>query len=469
MKTKILFLIFCFPLTLLAKQTDSSLTKKIDKTIATFGENVNIGVFVQDAATGKVLYRKNADRYFRPASNEKLFTGFAALRYLGSNFTYKTNLFAETTKIQNGALNDHIYLQFSGDPSLTFAQLDHLINALSRAGIKRIQGKIMVDDTAFDRVDFAPGTAWEDKYSGDAHPLSGFILEENLVTGTITPAAKPDLPATITLPNYPQFMYFVNHVMTRAATATDCSIKSKPLNENTYTVEGCIKVNDPPYDLTVAINDPRSYLQLVLDYLFKKNQIVVQLPILFQKVPVFAKLLASETSPPLKALVTKMEKESSNVIADALFKTVGSVYFHDQGTWENGSEALHAILFKTAQLNLPKKMLIDGSGLSEYDYLMPSQIAALLRKVYLLHDPIFIAALPISGVDGTLKARMTEPSIRGKIYAKTGTETGVTTLSGYAKTRQNRWLIFSIMINGFVDPPAKYKVLEDRICGVLVS
>ena len=96
-----------------------SLGNKMDKVLAEFGEDLNIGILVENLDTGKTLYKKNANRYFMPASNAKLFTAFAALRYLGPDFTYHTNLYTDTTKIQNGALNDDIYIQFTGDPTLT--------------------------------------------------------------------------------------------------------------------------------------------------------------------------------------------------------------------------------------------------------------------------------------------------------------------------------------------------------------
>ncbi len=76
------------------------ISKNIDDTLKKFGENINIGILVQDAKTGKVLYKRNADRYFMPASNEKLFTAFAALESFSADFSYQTRLLVDKTKLK---------------------------------------------------------------------------------------------------------------------------------------------------------------------------------------------------------------------------------------------------------------------------------------------------------------------------------------------------------------------------------
>lgn len=449
---------------------DASLNKKINTILADFGENINIGILVQDAKTGKVLYTRNADRYFMPASNQKLFTAFAALNYLGANFTYQTRLFVDVSNINNGTLNDNVYVQFSGDPTLTFIQLDHLMSALSLVGIKRIHGSVIVDDSSFDQVVMSPGTTWEDKDYCWGAPINTLIVDHNCVTAMLTPAATPDQPATLQLPDQPQFMQFVNQVVTGADNAVDCTVNVKATDKNTYTISGCIKAATPPKAIMMAIADPRSNTQKMLVYALMKNQITSEHGVEFKKVDKLPKLLTSQSSAPLTSLITTMLKESDNTIANALFKTIGATYAKNTGDWDNGNHAMHDILATLLQLNIPKTTLIDGAGGSRYNYFTPQQIMTLLRKVYLSNDgSIFMSALPIAGVDGTLKTRMTAVETLGKVHAKTGTATAVSALSGYVETKSNQTLIFSIMINNFVDLPSKYEALEDKICGVLVE
>jgi serine-type D-Ala-D-Ala carboxypeptidase/endopeptidase (penicillin-binding protein 4) len=181
-------------------------------------------------------------------------------------------------------------------------------------------------------------------------------------------------------------------------------------------------------------------------------------------------LLATENSQPLSKLVTTMLKDSDNTIANSLFKTIGSVYAKDSGSFQNGSEAVRDILNKSIQLEIPKQTVFDGAGGSRYNFFTPQQIVTLLEKTYLSNLAVnFIPALPISGFDGTLKARMKDTLAAGNVFAKTGSETAVSTLSGYIKTRKNHILVFSIMMNGFVDLPIKYTDLQDKLCAVMVE
>lgn len=450
-------------------KSNAQLKNKINKILAEFGENVNIGILVENVKTGKELYKKNADRYFIPASNQKLLTAFAALNYLNPNFTYQTRLFVDTTKIQNGILNDNIYLQFTGDPTLTLTQLDGLIASLTQVGVKQINGKIIVDDSAFDRSNMSPGTTWDDQKFCFGSPISALIIDHNCINATLVPAANKDLPATLQLPNRPQFIRLVNHVMTRSQAAA-CNLELQATNDGTYEVSGCMKPQEPSKHLDMAITNPNRYTQAALLYLLDKNHIANSGKVEFQAINYAPKLLASAASKPLPDLISTMLKDSDNTIANSLFKTMGSFYTKEKGTWQNGRDALHDVILKTTQIDIAKSAMADGAGGSRYNYLTPQQIITLLRKVYVSPQAsVFIAALPVSGVDGTLKTRMTDPTTLGKIHAKTGSETAVTSLSGYVMTRKNHVLVFSIMMNGFVDLPAKYKALEDEICAALVD
>ncbi|MBA3537712.1 MAG: D-alanyl-D-alanine carboxypeptidase/D-alanyl-D-alanine-endopeptidase [Tatlockia sp.] len=446
------------------------LSEKIHKLLRDFGENINIGILVKDAKTGKVLYKKDADRYFMPASNLKLFTAFAALQSLGPDFKFNTQLFAEYTKIKNNSLKDNLYLYFSGDPTLTEAQFENLIHSLAEAGIQQVKGKVIIDDSAFDQMTMSPGTSWEDQNFCWGSPISSLTIDHNCVSAALTPADVVGQPAKLELPQYPQTMNFVNQVLTGTAKEKHCLVKTKRTDKRTYTISGCIKSGEKPRTITMAINNPRDNLLSLLKYSLRKNQIKVSGDFEFKKFVAFPKAFARQDSAPLKDLIAIMLKDSDNTISEALFKTMGANYAHEAGSFSNGSKAVRAILAQTIQLKIPKTALIDGAGASRYNFLTPEQILSLLQKIYLSPGASdFISALAIAGVDGTLKDRMRNPPTRGKIFAKTGSETAVTSLSGYLETKNKQMLIFSIMMNGFTDPWLKYKNLEDKICKVLVE
>jgi len=170
-------------------------------------------------------------------------------------------------------------------------------------------------------------------------------------------------------------------------------------------------------------------------------------------------------------LVKTMLKKSDNLIADSLFKTLGAIYYKQTGTWENSSKAMQQILANKTNIDFSKALIYDGAGLSRYTLVSPQQFSLLLSAAY--HDPvladIFIAALPIAGIDGTLKYRMGKGSTLGNIHAKTGSLANTSALSGYLQTSHHEVLAFAIIINRFTGTMHKYHLLQDKICQFLAS
>jgi D-alanyl-D-alanine carboxypeptidase/D-alanyl-D-alanine-endopeptidase (penicillin-binding protein 4) len=467
----IMIILTSSPLFVFAKQkSHNSTSNDINKLLKEYDDTFSIGILIKDLTTGKLVYSKNAEHYYMPASNEKILTAFAALLYLGEDFTYKTQLFADINKIQNGVLNDNIYLKFSGDPTLTSTQLDNIINSLTQAGITHINGDVIIDDSAFDQGNISKGSTWDDMEYCWSAPVNAIIVDRNCSKLTLTPATSPDRLAEISLPKYPQSIEFTNNVATQAQTYTNCLVTINRTNATTYTINGCITTSDKPRNIERAIDKPRANIQSILTHLLNINKITGPYNFKFDKINNTQKLLASENSPPLSTLVKTMLKDSDNIIANSIFKTMGLIYSNDSGSFQNGSDAVRDILSKSISLNIPKTTLIDGNGGSRYDFLTPQQIVALLQYAYSFkHAAIFIQALPISGTDGTLKDRMKSLTTLRKVAAKTGTATAVSTLSGYLETRKKHTLVFSIMVNGFVDLPSKYQGLQDGICETLIE
>lgn len=441
----------------------------IDSLLQSFGEDINIGILVQDAKTGQVLYSKNPDRLFLPASNQKIVTGFAALKYLGPNFLYHTNLFVDKSKILAGVLNDSVYLQFVGDPTFTAEQLDKLMATLVQSGVRQVNGSLIIDDSAFDQNGMSAGSAWDDEDFCWAAPINAIIVDKNCARAMFSPGLQVGQPANMMLPTYPQSVQFINHVVTQAANEA-CKLQFRRQDHNTFVIDGCVRFGAPVTEVRVAIANPRANLKTLLTYLLQKNGIMVTQGIQFHKIENYPTLLSSVSSSSLPILVKRMLKDSDNLIANSLFKTMGIAFTHQEGDFKNGSDSVRDFLQKSVQLDISKYTLVDGSGLSHYNYLTPRQLTTLLIKNWQFPaSNLLFDSLPIAGTDGTLQNRMMDPLTKGKIFAKTGTETGISTLSGYVLTNSHRTLVFSIMINGFVEHPARYEGLEDKICTAMLD
>ena len=151
---------------------------------------------------------------------------------------------------------------------------------------------------------------------------------------------------------------------------------------------------------------------------------------------------------------------------------MGEAQFGAPGTWSKGTRAVRDFLTGQVGLDIGRVVIMDGSGLSRYNAITPHHLleALLWIKKHFCYASEFCASLPISGVDGTLYERMNDPSLKGKIRAKTGTMTGVSSLAGYIMTEEGNELVFSIMLNGFTKDDQNYKEqIEDRLCSLLVN
>jgi D-alanyl-D-alanine carboxypeptidase/D-alanyl-D-alanine-endopeptidase (penicillin-binding protein 4) len=466
-----LFLLLFLPtLSMASHPMHQTLSQQINAVLKNYDNNVSIAILLKDQKTGKTLFQKNPDHLYMPASNQKIPTAYAALEYLGEDYTYQTKLFADTDKIQNGILKDNIYLRFTGDPTLTLAQLNNLIHALQVAGVHQITGDVIVDDTAFDQMTMSPGSTWDDKDFCWGAPVNSITIDKNCVNAILTPASEVNQVATLTLPDFPQSLQFINKAVTVDHPEEKCLLEIQRGDGLVYTINGCISSATKTTPVSMAIDNPRNNLEFLLAYLFNKNQISFNPHFKFEKITQPPTLLATEKSAPLSELVKTMMKDSDNIIANSVFKTIGAAYAKEPGSFKNGSEAVRKVIHDTAHIDIPDTTVIDGSGASRYNFLSPQQLVTLLEKSYTSkHAKTFIASLPIAGIDGTLIDRMKDPVTQGQVFAKTGTMTAASTLSGYLQNHKKQTLVFSIMINGFVDMPTRYRELEDQLCKVMIQ
>lgn len=448
------------------------LKTSLDTMISDADDHINIGVKVVDVANSKTVYEKNAGRTYTPASNQKVVTAAAGLLYLGPEYRFKTQVLRAPGEIENHQLNGNVVIKFAGDPELRISNLSRLIKELAeKEGIKRIQGDVIIDESAYGGQDFGPGWMWDDMRHCFSAPISANILNQNCAGIRVAPGKKVGAPVTILPTATSGYVSIVNHATTKSAEARNCYIKLKIASENKYILEGCLSLNSKPRGLSVSLDDPDKFNKNVIRHLFKEQKITVTGKIKDGRAKGDLKLVAEHRSEPLTKFIHEMLKESDNLISDTLFKKLGSTYFKGQGTWKSGSKAVRRILASKVEVHPFVGVIADGSGLSRYNLISPEQMVELLEHIYQKNDVAkqFITALPISGIDGTLEHRMGAPGFRGKVKAKTGTMANVTSLSGFVYTKNNKTLAFSIIINGVAGSTRQYKALEDQICELLIE
>lgn len=405
-----------------------------------------IALLARDMTKDKPLYSQQADTLFIPASTQKVLTAVTALASLGPDFRYQTELWSDAPIRQNH-IAGNIYLRFSGDPTLTQADLKALFAHLHKQGINSIEGHLYLIGDKQEQLQ-APGWVWDDLGICFAAPVSSYIINQNCVYGQFIPSSAKQA-AKITL----RSSSFGVKVSTDAIFAPNashdfCQLDLVRLGQNQYHLRGCHPGSEV-IPLAIAISDPQKFAIDTLTATLKGNITLSGKVKIGNDIPAKATLLVSHPSAPLPELLRTMLLKSDNLIADSLFKRVGQHYFNTQGSFTYGAVAMRHILSDLG-IDLTNANIVDGSGLSRYNLLNARQLADVLTLIY--QDERFhslIDSLPEAGVSGTLKYRRgyTQPPLKNRVFAKTGSMQGVANLAGFIRMPQQD-ILFVVLENG---------------------
>ena len=447
-----------------------SLLKLVDQAYPAANPKAHTGIIIQSAKTGKILFQRNSEQLFIPASIQKLFVATASLLYLHPDFTYSTTI-TSLVKPSHHVLNGDIYIHFSGDPYFSSKDLDELFHTLKKQGVDVITGNIYLDTSAFDDVYYPPGWLWDDLSYSFAAQLSAANINQNKFLLHLT-TDKPSQTKPILSVNLPtSLVKLSNNARITQGYYKNCPLTIHSDTNNNYIIAGCIAKNHKTQRRSLAIRDPKPYVKLEV------KQAAVAQGIKYNAIEFKAAtgnqqhLLANHDSATLSDIVKHMLTQSDNLAADALLKTIGHVYYEKPGTWQNGIHAMQHIFKGSANIDLSSSIITDGAGLSRYNLMSPQQFSQLLyfiqQQNQLSSD--LKAALPKPGEAGTLAYRMKSYRQSKRIAAKTGSMSGVSSLAGFINTPNNGKLIFVIVSNGFVGPAKRFHHYEDRLCQLLIT
>lgn len=426
----------------------------------------DIAVYVKSMKDGQTLYSRNINEPLTPASTMKILTAESALLYLGPDYRFSTEVLTDAKTVKNGILQGNLYIVLNGDPSLTYYDLEDLMLSLRTQQIQAISGNVYIDNTAYDQSVYGPGWLENDTKYCFAAPISASIINHNCISFQVAPAKVPGYPAQVIMS--PKYFYpaIKNSVVTRKVRSRQCGIHLTD-EGNQLTIDGCIPRGESAWGISYVVTDINDYNRSLFKQLLSHMSINVFGKILVGQSPPNLSLIGQHNSKPLRLLINDMLKKSDNIIAGALFKKLGQLYTRQQGSWQNGGLAVSQILSKNAGVNINGMRMLDGSGLSPDNLVTPSQMMQVLDFAYHHYGTSFefISALPIAGIDGTLKHRM--GNIARKVRAKTGTISGVISLAGYVVSANREPLAFVIMINGNKGFGWKYREVEDKIATAL--
>lgn len=436
--------------------------------IVNLAGTLDIGVEIKNLNTNQVIYSHNADQVYIPASNLKIFTAVAALEYLTPQFQYKTTITGESNLIRQGVYNGNLYVNFVGDPSLVEQDVNDLFKQLKQRGINEITGNIYINDALFDQNGAVPAALAEDATYCFAAPVTADTIDHNCVGILVEPTGKAGHIAAVNVMESVNAVNIINEVVIQYN--KKCLIHATVDDNNHYVLDGCINKKTGAQQFSLPAQNTRAYTLGVIKGALAQAKIQFNGRYDIAIPPAGNQVLALHLSDPLSLLIKHMLKESDNLYANAILKTLGARYFKAVGSWQNGTEAVKAILQYYNHVDLSSAVLVDGAGLSRLNQISAAQMIQVLSSTY--YNPIiindFIKALPIAGLDGTLKHRLLDASFKARVHAKTGTMSNISSLSGYLVTHKNQTLAFAIFINGSDGYESRYRKIEDNICKLLI-
>lgn len=434
-----------------------TLKEQVSATIKKKGD-INFGLIVIDPVSNKVILDIHSKRLFIPASLTKIITSYYALEKLGEDYRYKTTIFSDDWRQKGNTLYSNIYLQFKGDPTFTDQDLNKLLSFIKKNKISHIKGDIIIDDNFFNKKWTSPGGfTWDDQPFCQAAPKDSIIINENCSQAFQTPSKIGQL--ALLEVQRPYILNLKNEVKTIGAKQQDCPYKSNYLGHNSYTVYGCMNNRSNEVKLNFALPDSRKMVGDYILHWLKVNKIKFNGKFKFSKVK--GKIIDTHCSVALKEILPLILKDSNNLAAGAVFKTVIAEATKQAGDDEVGYKLLRSFLYaKGFQANHLK--IYGGSGESKYNLISPHEMAKVLSKIY--KSPklfkIFTESLPVHAKDGTLKYRSFLKSHSNKIIAKTGNFKTASAIAGYYLGKKK--YIFVMMLNNHNLPYAEVKDLEDK-------
>ena len=453
---------------------DSLLAVRLDSLIGhQLPKGSNVGMAVYDLTDNRMLYEYQADRLSRPASTMKLVTAITALSQPEFDEPFRTEVWYRG-RVEADTLHGDLYVVGGFDPEFDEENLDSLVSAVARAPFSVIKGRIYGDVSMKDSLYWGSGWLWDDNPASFQPYLSPLMLEKGTVRVTVSPTQTGDT-AEVSVSPVSSYYNVTNTALTRTSSAGNLRVTRRWMeNSNEILVSGNVTKRQTRTFNLYSSQDFFMHtfterlrasgvrcLSAMPDSLYAFGELVRDS---------LANLLTVHETPAQRVL-DEMMKESDNLNAEAVFYRLGAQYTGRKHI--RARDALKAVrgLISDLGLNPLDYRLADGCGLSHYDYISPNLLVSLLRYAY-GHTDIFrklYKALPIGGVDGTLKYRMRRgtPAYR-RVFAKTGSYTGINCLAGYLQTEEGHWVAFAIM-NQNVLSGRKARAFQDKVCGEVIG
>ncbi|MHB8580467.1 MAG: D-alanyl-D-alanine carboxypeptidase/D-alanyl-D-alanine endopeptidase [Ignavibacteriaceae bacterium] len=474
MKKVLIFVLFIIVPNAFSQSGTQELRTKIDSIYSNpFFLKSIMSVDVFDLTAKDYLYQRNEKLLVRPASNLKILTTSAGLLFLTPDYKFQTKVYY-TGEIINGTLYGDLFVKGGCDPDFSSKDIEKISAEIKSLGIKEITGNLFGDVSMMDSLFWGNGWMWDDDPSTDAPYLTPLDINENsigvLVKGTqIGEKAKVQL-----IPNTDFLHIYNNSVTIPADSPSTLSVTREWIDrKNNILVNGQVKqsVPDSLQDTTwLNVYNPGLYFLTLLKEHLEEKGIIIGRKIYFAVTPNYA-IKAFDINRKLSDVVFNTNKISYNLGAEMILYALAAKYYGKPASAVNGIKMVDSLIALSG-LSPEEYRIVDGSGVSHYNLISTETIVSVLKYFYFNHPDIFkiiYNSFPVAGIDGTLKDRMQNYPVQNNVHAKTGSLSGVASLSGFVKSKNDHLLLFSIIINDFVGHTKIGRQFQDDICNILAG
>ncbi len=446
----------------------------------------NLSIYIRDLNKFEPLLEYHADKLRSPASTMKLLTTYAALKELGPNYSWRTEVWMRG-EFKNGILKGDLILKGFGDPFMVYENFWKLLRVLRDKGLQEIQGNVILDDSYF-KLPKHNAAAFDGKpfrvYNAASSALmfnfqaTRFLFRPVDLSSTSKKTDKKSKKSKKSVKNkgvkgrvkiipFPAIKGLVidNQVKLTSGRCRKSHYRPKfsKNKKGQLVIKGSYAKKCKQQFILRAVSTPEEHVfnafreiwgdlkgkhsgQFTLGRVIKGDE----------RFHVYA-------SPTLGTLMRLINKWSNNVMTRQVFLSLGARKYGAPATPEKGEKAILAVLAEN-NINTAGISIENGSGLSRTSRISARQMGRLLEMAY--RDPLmpeFIASLALSGVDGTLVNRFRKSDLRGRSHFKTGTLTGVSAIAGYMLNRKGKRLVIVIQHNGKKTGAGRSKKIQDAL------
>jgi D-alanyl-D-alanine carboxypeptidase/D-alanyl-D-alanine-endopeptidase (penicillin-binding protein 4) len=464
------------------------------------------GVKIVSLESKKTVFEHDAGKLFSPASNCKLYTMALALDQLGGDYRIKTSLYSTAKPDKRGTLKGDLIVYGRGDPMINtrlnggdiYRALQPLVAALTNAGVRRISGDLVGDESFIAGSPYGSGWAWDDVNYYYGAEISALTINDNTLRATVQPGSKLGEPCLLSIAPLTSYVVLSNRTQTIAAGGKRTINFYRPGEQNIIYVTGRMPLDATNYSDEVTMHDPAKLFVTFFKEALQRNGIKVggNIRTVNWLSPRMHRVndakwveLGSVESSPMREINREVQKPSQNLYTDLVLAHLGAIAGQRSSNHTTISEATNqteTVIGRISSEDLGvreletflKKIGVkrgdvefeEGSGLSRNNLVTPNATITLLEHMSRHAEAeSYRQALPLAGVDGSLRNRMKKTRAEKNVHAKTGTLRWANALSG--TTAAGERLAFCLMLNRYQAPDAEHAARNelDKIAVMLAE